>query len=478
MSKFLDSEILNYTIKNLVSQIDKTFLKKKVLFNVTPAYYRLFDSTTDNPSDKLTVIANGLTPTPGQVTSDTVRFITKNPTVYAVGAEVVFVEEVMTPKFDNVIGLTEQELDDIKALTPTDRADKYFSNILFVVDDTKLVFYDKVLDSFTDCTSGEKTIPQWEADHDYIVGDVVQESGNIYESIKDHTSTIFVDDKDNWIKIIDDYVVLTQEQQDYLIENNLIEDKLYVVTDVSDEGSSSGGGSGSLTQDIIANIDVGNTKSGFVFTTGMTFDDYVKAVHVAYVNPKATFTFSNTNTLIEIGTSFDLTMNVSNIIKGTSDIDKVVFLDGNIELNSKIYNSSTSNYSHSVNGVNTNKTFKIRVYDNKNKYAEGTKTYTFVNPSYIGIVDTNSVDESIVTSLGKILSNTKDYTYDNITMTNKRICYAYPKSLGDLISVKDANNFEVLGSFIKTDLTINGINYVAYVTNSTSSLNNGKLTFK
>ena len=60
--QFLDSEILNYTIKNLVSQIDKTFLKKNVLFNVTPAYYRLFNSATDNPSDKLTVIANGLTP--------------------------------------------------------------------------------------------------------------------------------------------------------------------------------------------------------------------------------------------------------------------------------------------------------------------------------------------------------------------------------------------------------------------------------
>ena len=56
--QFLDSEILNYTIKNLVSQIDKTFLKKNVLFNVTPAYYRLFNSVTDNPSDKLTVIAN------------------------------------------------------------------------------------------------------------------------------------------------------------------------------------------------------------------------------------------------------------------------------------------------------------------------------------------------------------------------------------------------------------------------------------
>ena len=123
--QFLDSEILNYTIKNLVSQIDKTFLKKNVLFNVTPAYYRLFNSVTDNPSGKLTVIANGLTPTTGQVTSDTVRFITKNPAVYAVGAEVVFIEEVMTPKFGNVIGLDEQELNNIKALTPKNRANKY-----------------------------------------------------------------------------------------------------------------------------------------------------------------------------------------------------------------------------------------------------------------------------------------------------------------------------------------------------------------
>ena len=240
MSKFLDSEILNYTIKNLVSQIDKTFLKKKVLFNVTPAYYRLFDSTTDNPSDKLTVIANGLTPTTGQVTSDTVRFITKNPTVYAVGAEVVFVEEVMTPKFDNIVGLTEQELDDIKALTPTDRADKYFSNILFVVDDTKLVFYDRTLDSFTDCTSGSnEIIPNWESDHDYIVGDRVKHNNYVYECIIEHHSDLveFDNDKDNWIIILSEYISLNKNQYDMLVANGTItaENKhLYIVEDNND----------------------------------------------------------------------------------------------------------------------------------------------------------------------------------------------------------------------------------------------------
>ena len=241
--QFLDSEILNYTIKNLVSQIDKTFLKKNVLFNVTPAYYRLFNSVTDNPSDKLTVIANGLTPSIGEVTSDTVRFITKNPAVYAVGAEIVFVEEVMTPKFGNVIGLDEQELNNIKVLTPTDRRDKYFSNILFVVDDTKLVFYDRTLDTFTDCTSGEKTIKSWSVDTDYVVGDKVNNNNIIYKCIKDHHSDLvdFKNDEDNWIIELDKYFSLSQKQYDQMVTDGLITNnnkELFIVNNGTNISSS------------------------------------------------------------------------------------------------------------------------------------------------------------------------------------------------------------------------------------------------
>ena len=227
----------------MVSQIDKTFLKKNVLFNVTPAYYRLFNSVTDNPSDKLTVIANGLTPTTGQVTSDTVRFITKNPSIYAVGAEVVFIEEVMTPKFDNVIGLDEQELNDIKALTPTNRANKYSSNILFVVDDTKLVFYDRTLDTFTDCTSGEKTIPNWISDHDYVVGDKVSNNDITYKCIKDHHSDLvdFDVDKDNWIIELDKYFSLSQNQYNQMVTDGLITNnnkELFIVNNGTNISSS------------------------------------------------------------------------------------------------------------------------------------------------------------------------------------------------------------------------------------------------
>ena len=244
MSKFLDIEVLNYAISNLTRQIDKTFLKKKVLFDVTPAYYRLFNSATDNPSDKLTVIANGLTPNIGEVTSDTVRFITKNPSIYAVGAEVVFIEEVMTPKFDNIKGITENELKTLKADTKNNRQNKYNSNILFVVDDTKLVFYDRTLDTFTDCTSGSnEIIPNWKSDHDYVVGDKVNNNNIIYKCIKNHHSDLvdFKNDEDNWIIELDKYFSLSKNQYDQMVTDGLITNnnkELFIVNNGTDISSS------------------------------------------------------------------------------------------------------------------------------------------------------------------------------------------------------------------------------------------------
>ena len=244
MSKFLDIEVLNYAISNLTRQIDKTFLKKKVLFNVTPAYYRLFNSATDNLSDKLTVIANGLTPNIGEVTSDTVRFITKNPSIYAVGAEVVFIEEVMTPKFDNIKGITENELKTLKADTKNNRQNKYNSNILFVVDDTKLVFYDRTLDTFTDCTSGSnEIIPNWKSDTGYVVGDKVNNNNIIYKCIKNHHSDLvdFKNDEDNWIIELDKYFSLSQNQYNQMVTDGLITNnnkELFIVNNGTDISSS------------------------------------------------------------------------------------------------------------------------------------------------------------------------------------------------------------------------------------------------
>ena len=154
MSKFLDVDVLNYSIKTLSKMIDITFLKKKQLFNVTPETYRLFDASNDDPSLKLTVIDNSKKPITGEVTSDTVRSVTKVPSVYAVGAEVVHIDEVLVPKFDSIKGIEEADLEVIKKDTKANRQKEYNSNVLFIIDDKSMEFYDRDKDTFEAISSG------------------------------------------------------------------------------------------------------------------------------------------------------------------------------------------------------------------------------------------------------------------------------------------------------------------------------------
>ena len=75
------------------------------------------------------------------------------------------------------------------------------------------------------------SISNWVAGKDYVVGDVVKNDDKIYQCITVHTSTVFADDSNNWIKIVDSYIILTKDQYDFLNTNDLLEDKLYVVPD-------------------------------------------------------------------------------------------------------------------------------------------------------------------------------------------------------------------------------------------------------
>ena len=85
-------------------------------------------------------------------------------------------------------------------------------------------------------------------------------------------------------------------------------------------------------------------------------------------------------------------------------------------------------------------------------------------------------NDYIVSNLTKIIKNTRSYTF-KYSMNNQRIVYLYPKSFGDLTSIKDENNFENLNSFIKSYITVNGVNYIEYKLINTASNSNGTLTF-
>lgn len=89
---------------------------------------------------------------------------------------------------------------------------------------------------------------------------------------------------------------------------------------------------------------------------------------------------------------------------------------------------------------------------------------TFVYPSYCGTVANGwTPTADTVKALTESLQTGRGTTKSGLSMTNGKIAYAYPKSYGALTSVKDGNNFEVLGSYTRSELTIDGVEYYCYL---------------
>ena len=86
----------------------------------------------------------------------------------------------------------------------------------------------------------------------------------------------------------------------------------------------------------------------------------------------------------------------------------------------------------------------------------------YYNKFYGGVSDLNP-SEATVEALTTALGTGKGGTY-SFTVTAGRICYAYPKSLGALTSIKDGNGFSLFDSFTRTEQTYtqNGTSVVYY----------------
>lgn len=231
-----------------------------------------------------------------------------------------------------------------------------------------------------------------------------------------------------------------------------------------------GGGSGDafLTEDITSNVLVGAAPANTLFKKDTTFTEFAKKILLKEIAPTITFNATNSG-LKEVGTSVSgstLTTNITSL--GTGTITSIEFYEGSNLLDTKAYVSGTNSYSFSyTNTITSNTTFKTVVYytkaDGTNSTINQTKSITFVYASYYGTVSTLTPVEADIKLLNKSIKNTKAFTWNNITVTDERFCYAYPKSFGALTSIKDANNFEYIGSYTKSTIQIDSVDYYLYV---------------
>ena len=228
--------------------------------------------------------------------------------------------------------------------------------------------------------------------------------------------------------------------------------------------------------DWITNTKIGNLEAG-TDVTGLTAIQIWKIASVAYENPTASVSYSQTNTIIENGQTFNLDITVSNVKKGTGEVSKIDLYKGGALVESLPYTADTSSYSFTqIADVSTDTSIEVRVYDDADKYSKYTKSYDFVNPYYHGRLDNIPTDETGMTKLVEAKGN-KTIT-NTTTPDGQYITFMYDAAYGNLSSILDPSGFECITGFTKIQLTIGGVQYNCYYSTLKQVITNFKYTYK
>ena len=184
--------------------------------------------------------------------------------------------------------------------------------------------------------------------------------------------------------------------------------------------------------------------------------------------------------------AFPFTVNVSIdktlAKKGTSQPVKVTITpkigDDNTEVDAIMINGEEHHgaipYVYSTTATTTT-TYNVRV-EKENKNARGSATITFVNSSYDGVVAANfTATEANIKALTETLRSGKGGTR-TFNLNNQKACIAYPKVFGAATGIKDANGFDYLASYTRSELNVNGELYYVYLLTNAVTITDMKQT--
>lgn len=227
---------------------------------------------------------------------------------------------------------------------------------------------------------------------------------------------------------------------------------------------------------------VGGVPAGYVPPSeGIDAVSLLDKILHAYVAPKVSAAMVPENGgVFEVGTSKNITSVNVTITMGSAAINKIEVLDGQEvlgSLTSGIKGGSNSVPLTEALTVTTNKQLSVKVTDAENKtVSANTGAFTFVSPYYYGAIAADAeITDALVKAATKSVT-TKGNKSFNFTCANQKMLFAYPKSYGNLSKILDANSFDVTGTFTKTEVEVDGVDYYVY-TNEASTVSSFKMTF-
>ena len=247
-----------------------------------------------------------------------------------------------------------------------------------------------------------------------------------------------------------------------------------------------GGGDASLASDVTFNLAVGAIASGTTLLQGTTFTEFVQKLGITEIAPTLGFSISKSGN-VAYGGSYTETLTVSCSAMGTAKkIKKIEWYEGStLKQTDTIDSSTTGSWTYTMGTATTDSTtFKAIITYTKSSDTDTSVTKTasinfYYNKFYGGVSDLNP-SEATVEALTSALATGKGGTY-SFTVTAGRICYAYPKSLGALSSIKDGNGFSLFDSFTRTEQTYTqnstSVVYYRYVLTDSTTVSGYNVTF-
>lgn len=170
-------------------------------------------------------------------------------------------------------------------------------------------------------------------------------------------------------------------------------------------------------------------------------------------------TFSVSPTVIKVGQAANITCSWGVKRKGAD-----VTADATVKLNNEAVTGKSKTVAITAAQATAGAKAQTLAVEYQGISKTESRNVTAVYPSYCGTVANGwAPTADTVKALTESLQTGRGTTKSGLSMTNGKIAYAYPKSYGALTSVKDGNNFEVLGSYTRSELTIDGVEYYCYL---------------
>ena len=183
---------------------------------------------------------------------------------------------------------------------------------------------------------------------------------------------------------------------------------------------------------------------------------------------------------LENGDSQTLSSASITVTKKSKPITSITLYNGSTALETKTGDTVASGGTITFNGFSpitvnksNNPNLKFTVTDGTTSTDKNVGASTFVYPYYMGECAADAtINEALIEGLTKKVESKGNKTVTH-TMSNGRMVIAYPKGHGVLKSILDPNNFETIGDYTRSEISITGLDgtaqtYYVYVSGAAS----------